>query len=95
LLSIPLQSPPNLTNLEPRGLKRRVNEFGSFAVRKGQEREERWRGLLYPLTQKRAVTTLRPGMSGKISKTSGSPETPGSPETLGKPRILRPSNVST
>jgi hypothetical protein len=23
-----------------------------------------WRGLLYPLTQKRAVTTLRPGMSG-------------------------------
>jgi nitrogenase molybdenum-iron protein alpha/beta subunit len=48
-----------------------------------------WRGLLYPLTQKRAVTALRPGMSGKISETLRSPETPG------KTRILRPSKVST
>jgi hypothetical protein len=35
------------------------------------------RGLLYPLTQNIAVTTLRPGISGV------NPETPGSPETLG------------
>jgi hypothetical protein len=64
----------------------------------GQERERErereremkgWRGLLYPLTQKRAVAALRPGMSGKIPETSGSPETPG------KARILRPSKVST
>jgi hypothetical protein len=27
LLSIPLKSPPNLTNLEPRGVKRGVKEF--------------------------------------------------------------------
>jgi hypothetical protein len=31
-----------------------------------------WRGFLYPLTQKRAVTVLRPGISGKT------PETPAS-----------------
>jgi hypothetical protein len=50
-----------------------------------RERERKgWRGLLYPLTQKRAVTALRPGKSGKI------PENPGSPETPGKTRILRP-----
>jgi hypothetical protein len=55
-----------------------------------RERERKgWRGLLYPLTQKRAFTSLRPGMSRKIS------ETPGSPETPGKTRILRPSKVST
>jgi hypothetical protein len=48
-----------------------------------------WRGLLYPLTQKRAVTALRPRTSGKIL------ETPGSSETLGKTRILRPPKVST
>jgi hypothetical protein len=35
------------------------------------------RGLLYPLTQNIAVTTLRPGISGV------NPETPGSPEILG------------
>jgi hypothetical protein len=55
-----------------------------------RERERKgWRGLLYPLTQKRAVTALRPGMSGKIPKTLGSPETPS------KTWILRPSKVST
>jgi hypothetical protein len=32
---------------------------------------------LYPLTHRRVVTTLRPGMSGKIPETPGSPETPG------------------
>jgi hypothetical protein len=48
-----------------------------------------WRGLLYPLTQKRAVTALRPGMFRKIL------ETPGSPKTPGKTRILRPPKVST
>jgi hypothetical protein len=55
-----------------------------------RERERKgWRWLLYPLTQKRAVTALRPEMSGE------NPETPGSSENPGKPRILRPSKVST
>jgi hypothetical protein len=55
-----------------------------------RERERKgWRRLLYLLTQKRAATTLRPRMSGKI------PETPGSPETSGKTRKLRPPKVST
>jgi hypothetical protein len=55
-----------------------------------REREGKgWRGLLYPLTQKRAITALRPEMSGK------SPETSGSPEILGKTRKLQPSKVST
>jgi hypothetical protein len=89
LLLIPLKTPPNLTSLEPRGVKRRVNEFWRFAVRNGQEREERVEGAFIPLTQKRAVTALRLKMSGKI------PETPGSPETPGKTQILRPSKVST
>jgi hypothetical protein len=63
-----------------------------FAGQNGQERERErkgWRGLLYPLKQKRAVTALRPGKSGKI------PETPGSPKTPSKTRILRPLKVST
>jgi hypothetical protein len=48
-----------------------------------RERERKGRRrLLYPLTQKRAVTTLRPGISGKT------PETPGSLETPGKTRKL-------
>jgi hypothetical protein len=42
-----------------------------------RERERKgWRGHLYPLTQKRAVTALRPGMSGVNPETPGSPETP-------------------
>jgi hypothetical protein len=54
------------------------------------ERERKgWRRLLYPLTQKRAVTALRPGMFGKT------PETLGSLATPGKIRILRPSKIST
>jgi hypothetical protein len=48
-----------------------------------REREERVEGLLYPLTQKRVVTALRPGISGR------------SPETPGKPRRFRPSKVNT
>jgi hypothetical protein len=32
-----------------------------------------WRGLLYPLTQNIAVTTLRPGISGVNPETLGSP----------------------
>jgi hypothetical protein len=55
----------------------------------GKRERKGWRGLLYPLTQKRAVTALRLRMSEK------NPETPGSPDTLGKTRILRPSKVST
>jgi hypothetical protein len=55
----------------------------------GKRERKGSRGLLYPLTQKKVVTALRPRMSGKI------PETPGSPETPGKTRILRPSMVST
>jgi hypothetical protein len=48
-----------------------------------RERERKgWRGLLYPLTQKRAVTALRPGMSVENSETSESPETPGKPQIL-------------
>jgi hypothetical protein len=55
-----------------------------------RERERKgWRELLYPFTQKRAVTPLRPGISGKTL------ETPGSLETPGKPRRFRSSKVST
>jgi hypothetical protein len=46
-------------------------------------------GDFYTPTQKRAVTALRLGISGKTPKTLGSPETPG------KTRKLRPSKVST
>jgi hypothetical protein len=46
-------------------------------------REERVEEALYPLTLKRVVIALRPGMSGK------------NPETLGKTRILQPSKVIT
>jgi hypothetical protein len=62
-----------------------------FVGRNGKlrERKERVEGAFIPLTQKRAVTALRPGMSGKNL------ETPGSLKTLGKTRILRPSKVST
>jgi hypothetical protein len=54
--------------------------FEDLQVEMGKREIERkgWRGLLHPLTQKRAVTALRPGMSGETLKT------PGSPETLGK-----------
>jgi hypothetical protein len=47
--------------------------------REGERERERkgWRGLLYPLKQKRAITALRHGISGV------NPETPGSPETQG------------
>jgi hypothetical protein len=48
-----------------------------------REREGKgWRGLLYPLTQKKVVTALRPGMSVKIPETPEvrrlreNPETP-------------------
>jgi hypothetical protein len=61
----------------------------ALQVKMGKRERKGWRGLLYPLAQKRVVTALRPGMSGE------NPETPGSPETLGKPWILRPSKVST
>jgi hypothetical protein len=41
-----------------------------------RERERKgWRRLLYPLTQKRAITALTPEISGKTQETSGSPET--------------------
>jgi hypothetical protein len=48
-----------------------------------RERDRKgWRGLLYPLTQKRAVTAIRHGMSGENQETSGSPKTPGkTPDT--------------
>jgi hypothetical protein len=55
----------------------------------GKRERKGWRGLLYPLTQKRVVTALGPGMFGE------NPETPGSPETPRKSRILRPFKVST
>jgi hypothetical protein len=56
-----------------------VNEFRVVAGQNGQEREGKgWRGLLYPLIQKRVVTALRPGISGKTPETLGSPETPAS-----------------
>jgi hypothetical protein len=55
--------------------------------RERERKRKGWRGLLYPLTHKRTVTALRPGMWGKPGN-SGSPETP-------KPRILRPSKVWT
>jgi hypothetical protein len=41
------------------------------------KREEGWRGLLYPLTQKRAVTALRPRISRVNPEIPGRPETPG------------------
>jgi hypothetical protein len=42
-----------------------------WARERERERERKgWRGLLYPLTQKRAIIALRPGMSGV------NPETP-------------------
>jgi hypothetical protein len=34
-----------------------------------RERKERAEGLLYPLTQKRAITTIRPGISGRTPET--------------------------
>jgi hypothetical protein len=60
-----------------------------FKTGKRERESKGWRGLLYPLTQKRLVTALRPGMSGE------NPETLGSPETPGKTRILRPSKITT
>jgi hypothetical protein len=62
-----------------------------FAGRNGQEREreERVEGTFIPLTQKRVVTALRPGVSGKT------PETLGSPKTSGKTQKLQPPKVST
>jgi hypothetical protein len=56
---------------------------------KREGRGKGWRRLLYPITQKRAVTARRPRISGKT------PETPGSSETPGKTRKLWPSKVST
>jgi hypothetical protein len=57
--------------------------------KRDRERGKGGGGFCTLLTQKRAITALRPGMSGK------NPETPGSPETPGKTWILRPSKVST
>jgi hypothetical protein len=45
----------------------------------GKRERKWWRGLLYPLTQKRVVTALRPGISEKTPETPGSSETPGKP----------------
>jgi hypothetical protein len=35
----------------------------ALQVENGKRERKGWRGLLYPLTQKRAVTALRPGIS--------------------------------
>jgi hypothetical protein len=48
----------------------------ALQVEMGKRERKGWRGLLYPLTQKRVVTALRPGISGVNSETLGSPETP-------------------
>jgi hypothetical protein len=68
--------------------------FELLQVVNGQERERERKeggegGFYTPSEQKRVVTALRPGMSGKI------PDTPGSLETPGKTRKLRPPKVST
>jgi hypothetical protein len=55
-----------------------------------RERERKgWRGLLYPLTQKRAIIALRPGVSGK------SPELREVRRLRGKTWTLRPPKVNT
>jgi hypothetical protein len=55
-----------------------------------RERERKgWRGLLYPLTQKRAIIDLRPGVSGK------SLELREVRRLRGKTRTLRPPKVNT
>jgi hypothetical protein len=51
--------------------------YEAFQIEMGERERKRWRGLLYPLTQKRVVTTQRPRIFGV------NPKTPGSPETLG------------
>jgi hypothetical protein len=60
--------------------------FEALQFENGQGREESVEGAFIPLTQKRVVITLRPGMSGKIPETPGSPETPVKPGYSGLPR---------
>jgi hypothetical protein len=52
LLSIPLKSPPNLTNLEPRGVKRRVNELKVCSSKWARERGKGGGGFYTPHIEK-------------------------------------------
>jgi hypothetical protein len=87
---------PSLNPQQPHQTKAKGSNEGSEWVlsccRSRWEKESERKGLrelLYPLTQKRAVTALRPEICCKT------PEAPGSSETPGKPRKLRPPKVST
>jgi hypothetical protein len=54
----------------------------------GKRERKGWKGLLYPLTQKRVVTALRPGISGGKPGNSGmsgdSGKTPDTPTFQGQ-----------
>jgi hypothetical protein len=66
-------------------------------VEMGKRERKGWWVFLYLLTQKRAVTALRPGISGKTPETPGSPETPGITWKLGPPKVrtqeFKPMNL--